>query len=328
MAVRPIVALACALLWQGASVWAQDTIPRPEFGVEYIAEGQTDMHGATKAVMYLHLAASLPMDRFAYFDVATISVISTNVEPLVDDLQGFSNVDAENVPVRLAVLGLRFPIREKHTLFVGIRNINEDYFTSDVTAFYTNSSCGVFPTISANCDIANYPYAAPCVHYRYESDHWGLNASAYHNGYLITQTEYHYLPETTFAGSLYGGACADFTPATVKETGCPQGTLWAYLEQSLSSRLSLIAGYSHAFGRELECTDFAGLGLHFRLKNTELGFFSDYARMTDASEFATELTAKFSFAHYCYLQPSIHMIATDGRFQSVCALRFGLRGFL
>ena len=33
---------------------------------------------------------------------------------------------------------------KKARLFVGVRNVNEDFFTSDVTSLFTGSSCGIF----------------------------------------------------------------------------------------------------------------------------------------------------------------------------------------
>ena len=56
----------------------------------------------------------------------------------------------------LAVLGYMHEWKEAH-LFVGVRNVNEDFFTSDVTSLFTNGSCGIFPTIAASYPIANFP---------------------------------------------------------------------------------------------------------------------------------------------------------------------------
>lgn len=90
-------------------------------------------------------------------EASTISIAKTREERLVDDLQTFSNIEEDNLPLALAVCGANWQINDKHSLFFGIRNMNEDYFTSPVTSFFTNSSCGVYPTISANYDIANTP---------------------------------------------------------------------------------------------------------------------------------------------------------------------------
>lgn len=102
----------------------------------------------------------------------------------MDDLQTFSNIEEDNLPLALAVCGANWQINDKHSLFFGIRNMNEDYFTSPVTSFFTNSSCGVYPTISANYDIANYPVASVGAHYRFESA-IGSNES---NGSIVFQT--------------------------------------------------------------------------------------------------------------------------------------------
>lgn len=53
---------------------------------------------------------------------------------IIDDWQGFSNIDADNNFAMLAVLGYMHEWNSGH-LFVGVRNVNEDFFTSDVTDF-------------------------------------------------------------------------------------------------------------------------------------------------------------------------------------------------
>ena len=65
------------------------------------------------------------------------------------------------------------------SLFIGIRNVNEDYFTSPCTALFTNSSCGIFPTISANYPIANYPVASVGIDYKLNLNKWFLETSIY-----------------------------------------------------------------------------------------------------------------------------------------------------
>lgn len=117
-------------------------------------------------------------------EASTISIAKTREERLVDDLQTFSNIEEDNLPLALAVCGANWQINDKHSLFFGIRNMNEDYFTSPVTSFFTNSSCGVYPTISANYDIANYPVASVGAHYRFESA-IGSNES---NGSIVFQS--------------------------------------------------------------------------------------------------------------------------------------------
>ena len=61
----------------------------------------------------------------------------------------------------------------------GIRNMNEDYFTSHFMSLFTNSSCGIFPTISANYRIANYPLASMGIHLERKIRELTVMASVY-----------------------------------------------------------------------------------------------------------------------------------------------------
>lgn len=102
-------------------------------------------------------------------EMASISIAETHERPLIDDWQGFSNIEEENTPLALAVLGIRWQLK-KSFLFVGVRNLNEDYFTSPYTSLFTNSSCGIFPTLSVNYPIANYPLASIGIDYKYKGN--------------------------------------------------------------------------------------------------------------------------------------------------------------
>lgn len=94
----------------------------------------------------LKLNLSVPVwNRMGSFEATTIHVAKTN-ECIIDDWQTFSNIEEENELAAIAVLGYMHEWKECH-LFVGIRNLNEDFFTSGVTSLFTNSSCGIFPMV-------------------------------------------------------------------------------------------------------------------------------------------------------------------------------------
>lgn len=59
-------------------------------------------------------------------DLGSISIAKTRPERLIDDRQGFSNIEADNLPFSLSVAGLSFS-RGASCLFAGLRNMNEDY---------------------------------------------------------------------------------------------------------------------------------------------------------------------------------------------------------
>ena len=97
----------------------------------------------------------------------------TRPERIINDLQTFSNIEEDNLPCAIAVLGYTRLVGNV-TLFAGIRNLNEDYFTTPCMSLFTNSSCGIFPTLSANYPIANYPLAALCLDYKMTLGRFGI----------------------------------------------------------------------------------------------------------------------------------------------------------
>ena len=94
------------------------------------------------------------------------------------DLQTFSNIEEENLPFALSMLGIGRET-EKYSVFFGIRNVNEDYFTSPCTSLFTNSSCGIFPTLSAETPLANYPVASVGFDGKIRWNRWQFQLSVY-----------------------------------------------------------------------------------------------------------------------------------------------------
>lgn len=316
-----------------------------EWDVCYDAEIQTDFKGQCNYVNLFYLSAVCPLGAHLSMSAASISIVKTRDESLLDDLQTFSNIEADNQPFTLAVAGMSWKPNDQHTLFFGIRNVNEDYFTSDVTSLFLNSSCGIFPTLSCNMDIANYPLASMGLHYSYASPSFNFSASAYNGqGYerlsgaanlwritphrdglfFITQAEWQQNKSHYFVGA------AQHSEPLCKNSGrsidgtSAQTALWSYTEQSLTDRLSLIADYSHAFGHSCQCTDFFGFGGQYAWSQSTIGFFSDHARFRHESEWATELTYKYNLSSLLFLQASCHLIYHES-WQSVGMLRMGVR---
>lgn len=297
-------------------------------GVWYDTELQTDFKGNGNYVNLLYLSADYSLGEHFTLSAATMSISKTREESLLDDLQGFSNIEADNMPLTLAVAGIGWKVNDRHSLFFGIRNVNEDYFISDVTSLFINSSCGIFPTVAYNMDIANYPLASMGLHYSYASPSFNFLASVYNGqGYyrltgtanlwritprndglfFITQTDWQ-----LSNGHYYIGAAQHSSPFC-ESTGAHDGaaaqtTLWAYTEQSLTGRISLIADYSHAFGDNSLCTDFLGLGGQYAWNQSTLGLFSNYAKFRNDSEWVTELTYKYDLTSFLFLQASCQFI--------------------
>lgn len=308
-----------------------------QIGVWYDTELQTDFKGNSNYVNLLNLSADYPLGEHFKLSAATISIAKSRNESLLDDLQGFSNIEADEIPLTLSVAGIGWEVNDRHSLFCGIRNVNEDYFISPVTSLFINSSCGIFPTLSCNMDIANYPLASMGLHYCYSAPSFCLQASAY-NGqaydrltgadnlwritphsdglFFITQLDWQ-----RAKGHYYVGAAQH---TGVHHGASAQTALWAYTEQSLTDQLSFIADYSHAFGHSSQCTDFVGFGGQYAWNRSTLGFFSDYANFRHDSEWATELTYKYNITSSVFLQASFQLIH-HGSWQSAGIIRMSVR---
>lgn len=306
------------------------------FGLEYTGELQTDFKRAKMANL-LQLNAEIPFAKKFSFNVSSVSVASTDTEPLIEDLQGYSNIDAQNIPFALSVAGFSWNINEHHSLFAGIRRMDEDYFCSEVLSLFTNSSAGVFPTISANYDIATYPCASLGIHYIYNKENLTFQSSLY-NGtgnyrfsgrenvfricpktdgvFALAQTEYRFKGSRYYLGaSLH---CSD-----LRQTGRQnlRPTVWGYAEQALPAGFTLLAAYSHAFTNNNDCRNYCAVGGKYTYKKAEFGICSDYTRISGVNEFATEFTGCIALTEYLSLQPAMHLVTTDGRTKCIGMLR-------
>lgn len=133
------------------------------FSGEYTTEVQWDLKKHTNWLNHLRLDLAIPLwEGKGTLEAATLHVARIR-EGIIDDWQGHSNIEEDNMLAALAVLGYMHEWKEAH-LFVGVRNVNEDFFTSDVTSLFTNGSCGIFPTIAASYPIANFPLSGLTVY--------------------------------------------------------------------------------------------------------------------------------------------------------------------
>lgn len=337
---------------------------KPVLGLEYTGELQANLKGRQvlddeteiEPFNFMnHLKLTFDMDFGKHFGVhaATLSMARTSKERIAADFQWFSNIDEDNLPLALAVLGFDWRPGEYHTLFAGIRNMNEDYFTGDVTSFFTTSSGGCHPTIAFNYPIANYPFASMGIHYAYDTEHLGIQASLYNgegfNKFSGKENVFRFCPaddgifaiaqgEYRHRGSRYFlGGCLAYNNMYGWTDWQAKGTLWAYAEQKLCRNLYAIAAYSHAFakkepasidGEELYngtvCSDYAALGAKMDIRKVEIGVLANYARFLTYNEWDTEISCKATLTRHIYIQPTIHLIKNSLHTDFVGTLRFGV----
>lgn len=144
----------------------------------YTTEWQWNMKQKTNWVNQLRLDMSLPLGKGNNsIEAATLHVAKTD-DTIVDDWQGFSNIEADNMFAAIAVLGFMHEWKSGH-VFLGVRNVNEDFFTSDVTSLFLNGSEGIFPTIAASYPIANYPLSGLTLYFDVTRGAWTFRNSLY-----------------------------------------------------------------------------------------------------------------------------------------------------
>lgn len=308
-----------------------------EYGVEYTGELQTNFEGDYNFLSHLRLDGTLNMTSRAKLTVSTISMART-CNHVAEDLQVFSNIEiSEKIPLTIAVAGVEYELPTKHgshTLFGGLRNTGEDYFASDLTAFFVSSSCGIHPTISANYSIGTFPCSSVCLHYAFDSRHWGAKATIYNGeGYYRfsgRENMFRFCPksdgvfcmaqaEYKHEGGNYflGGSLRNDSPV-----------LWTYGERCVfanaNCKLGVIASYSHCFDRLALCRNFAGIGAKLDVKDIQVGVFSDYADYGSMHEFATELNCRIPVTRYAYAMPALHYIHGSAYTGVIGMMRFGV----
>lgn len=325
----------------GGITSAHSLAARPMVGIEYTAELQTNGYNCNW-INLLKPRITQQLHPHLFVDLATISIAKSQNDRLINDLQTFSNIEEENLPLAVSIAG--FTWKSKRSMFfIGIRNVNEDYFTTPATSLFTNSSCGIFPTISTNYHIANYPLASIGCHCEIGIKKWLIQLSLYNgHGYCnftgrnnlfrfcpqtdgilgITSLNYeHYGSNYHFGSILY---CGKFDYETQESKKNVSGTVWGYAEQAVTSNIELLIQYSANLSPNAWCRQYVGMGVVTRIKDAEIGLFTDYASFHGCKEWTTEFTGKISILETCYLQIALHCIKNTCLMQTAAILRFGI----
>lgn len=318
----------------------------------YTTELQTDFRRETNWVNLLRADFSLPLTSVLGLEASTISVAKTHKESLLDNLQTFSNIEEENIPLAPVLLGVSGQTK-RASFFVGVRNLNEDYFTSPCTALFTNSSCGIFPTLSANYPIANYPVASVGADVKWSiTREWLLETSLYNGtGYRrfcgrenvfrfcprsdgvlsVTSINYQHHDSNYFIGvALHHGVPVDdeagdettqiAAPSPPKETNA---VVWGYVEQRLVARTYVLLQASATPSAQSGCRRYVGAGIVVNGTKATAGAFTNYADFTSEREWASELTCYIPCLGKGYIQPTLHLICNSRARGVIGLLRMG-----
>ncbi len=280
-------------------------------------------------------------------EAATLHMAKSNPdESIISDYQVFSNIQEENCYAAIAVLGYRQSWKHAN-VFVGVRNMNEDFFVSPITSFFTNSSPGIFPTIAANQPIANYPVSAMTIHIELEFDNWHVKNSLYNgaarNGWkrgdnpfmirphkdgVFDVLELSYDDGKNFysVGSSFHNRVYDEDMEPVHKAGGKgyeskaSFGWWVYGEQTLwesddeERKVTLMAQYSeNTRGKKYieemgGCKRYAELGCVYDFGGNHLGVSGQYAHYGMGKEESVELTWNREIKDYLSIQPVFNYI--------------------
>lgn len=339
------------------SIYAQENKNNIEF--QYTTEGQYNFQGRGTWVNLLDFQADIATESLGgwkngYFNVQFISVYRSSKERIADDLQVFSNIDAESMFLGMFILGYTHRLGKKIELFAGLRNINRDYFTAPYTSFFTNSSCGIYPTLSANFPMANYPLSAMCLHAEYRIMKNILLKNSLYNGvahgygnhwrhlftvfpkqegiFNITQLSFannrknHGIYSIGFAGCSLSG----YNGENYGKKEKINYSLWGNIEQNVYKDpckefgILLQAGYApqdRNFCRAYYGMGAVASGLFSKDKKDQLGLIVNKAVYSGISETAFEASLSYPVLKILSLQPAFHYIVTGNKHSSIGMLR-------
>ncbi len=316
---------------------------------EYNTEWEWDMNNKVNWVNLLRFDVQYSPWKNGSLELATLHVARTN-DPIIDDWQIFSNIYEENNVAAIAVLGYKHTWNHAN-VFVGVRNVNEDYFVSDCTSLFTNSSPGIFPTIAASYPIANYPVSGLTAHFDVSLGDWTFMNSLYngvgYNGWKhgdnpfivrpkrdgvfdIMQFTYEtdrcfYSAGTAIHNRFFTvdeeGEQVDAAEAE-KEVSC---AWWIYGEQTVwegneDSKLSVMAQYSENSKKESGCRRYAEVGCVFDYKSNHMGVSGQFARFFQGPERSLEFTYNRELTESIAIQPVFQYITNaNGKYTVLCA---------
>ena len=300
----------------------------------------------------------LPIYRSGEINFSSLHIYKLKSEGIINDLMTFSNIEEENSPFSLAILGYQQQFGAS-SFFIGVRNMNEDYFNTYLTSLFTNSSCGIYPTLSTNYAVANYPLSSLCFHFYMQGDRFGVKNSIYNGrGYGVTdksdnpfkfnykkygilgiiELNYQKDDEKYFAGlSVHNNVYMHnqdnewqkeiFAQEKKSKTSI---TWWLYTEQILLSKkkneLNLLLQYSENSAKTGFCKRYAGVGLiniysgNKGLKH-DLGIICTGAQFSGGYEIDTEVTVSYKINNIISLQPAAHIIKNNIGFHTAFLFR-------
>ena len=299
-----------------------------EFHADMTTEVETDFKKRTNWLNLLRLSLSVKLPANLHFDASTLSLWQTRESGVSDDYQTFSDIFADNMLIAPAVLGLCWE-KDCSKLFVGVQKADDVFINYQASGLFTNSSSATYPTMSMNSSIPVHPASAFGIYYAYSSKGWTAKAAVYNgkagNKFTGRDNSFRICPKSDGVLSL---CTIDYcTNNNVYMLGGyfyrARTAVLGYVEQSVSPSTCLVVEASVSPSSHADCKSYVAGGFTQSIKKTDLGLISNYARLADGKEWATEGTAKVSFSDNLYVQPAVDLIVTDGKTNVVGLLRAG-----
>ena len=316
---------------------------QPIFSAEYYTEIQTNFDKKYNWVNLLSLMIDVPTEKISKnwkngsFQVDVIAVYTLFHDRIADDLLEFSNIEEESVPINLFLFGYEHKWK-KVSLFGGVRNVNLDYFATPYTSLFVNSSAGIFPTISINYPLANYPLSATCLHFEYQpTKELQLKTSLYngvaHNPRenvfsvftinpskdgVAVMSELSYMQHKLGSGFYALGTFVRTAPEYEKTSY----SIWTTIEQSVFKKDNKEIGFLLQGGMapqtNNECNYYYAVGGYFQgllspKKQDKLGIYTNKAFFTNTTERTIEVTWQYPIIEQIILQPAFHHIRTGNK---------------
>ncbi|MCL2561420.1 MAG: carbohydrate porin [Rikenellaceae bacterium] len=342
-----IALIACCL----AATAREDR--KPWFAAEYTSEFQSNLSKKYNWANLLSLQVGFSPWKNGSFEIETLSAFKTRRERIAGDFQEFSNVEEDNMAINLFLTGYRHTLGDLLFFFAGVRNVNNDYFTQEYTSIFTNSSCGIYPTLSKNYPLADQPLSAMCLHMEFNiTDNLLLKNSLYNgtasqltdgarifninprNDGVFNITELSYLAGKKKYGHYGLGFAVDYEGHAAKPEGGKRKfnyTIWGSVEKSVlrwgaETELGFLAQASVAPNTDLECRRYSGIGAV--LKNItaskhgdHLAAFVNRAMFGHVAETAMEFTFKYGLNDRITIQPTFHHILTGSKRYNIALMR-------
>lgn len=322
---------------------------RVEWNVSGITEGLWNItEGKTGWCNLLDACIGIETWKGGKIEAEAISTYNLNT-PVADDLQTFSNLDAgPDKAFRLMQAGISQQCSKEIALFLGLRNIDTDHFTTPFTALFTGSSHGSFPILAENFPLASYPLSALCIHAQYNPTSRLTIRESVYNGVADDRLnrQFRFCPKSdgvfnigsvTFrehpnnentAYYTLGYALGSMPSSSDGSNKSFNYAVWGLIEQPIvdigkTHLAGLLQGGASPAERSV-CRGYWGAGIilgGLNSRNAHLGLAINRAFYCDGHETDLELTGNFPVCQYLTLQPAIHCINTNGHYIAAAQLR-------